>query len=900
MNKYISLFLCFYLLLIGCRKDEFSENIVETGPTTAVVVGLVVDEAGTAVPGAEVRLAGTNMLTDVNGYFKFKTGELDEAGSVLKVSKNGFFENYKFVYTEKRTQSYVQVTLVTAEVTGSFQAADTGEITDPSGAKISFPANAISKDGAAYNGQVIVRSHWYDPSNENLASTMPGDLRGINNQNERVQLATLGMMAVELSTIDGSELQLTEGKTATLTFPLTEEMAQAVTSEIPMWSLNENTGVWIEEGSASLIGNSMVAEVNHFSFWNCDFSFPLVEIYGRLETNSGDPVPNQRVSIRVKDSFLTGYGITNCFGIFKGKVPKDEPLELIVSHCGVTIIEEDLGVLSADQDLGSFLTVFTDFERPLTGRLLDCADNPLADAYVIIRSLSTTEILVPDADGNISGVVKGCGTDGAVLKAFDPINIIESAPMTVAANNNPLNLGDWVVCEERTERFIYSIDGGSNNLISEARVSLVDNELIHISANDVSTGFTFDTQVKLTDVGKAPSLKTYIRGFDANSEIVFAYCGSDYRNSGIICEDLEITITEIGTVGELLVGTITGNVDGKVIEASFQVYLDEAFDTGRVEGRVWNDANENGIQDPSEIPLSGIRIDHQKELVRFYPVNREANTSDADGNYYLDGLVPGEYYLVGKSFSQSADEYGVTIAGQGDETSDCDFILDNNSFNRYVYEILEFTDTGLESNIDLGLIINGIICNVQPYGCGPDAYIRVTPSGGVPPYTIVLDGVTTMPPGETIFPNVSPGDHTVTVSDQSGLMCSDDDHVREFQNSIHVQVWQDLAGGIPNVFDEATGQTDVSGISIELYKDGSLFRTKTSDSNGRAYFGSIGAGIYKVTMTAPNNFEYVTNGVGSDEEKDSDMDLLTNFTGEESFSTNCDNDGRFTIGIRKI
>ena len=112
MNRYIYYFLCFSLLIISCRNDDFTETIVEEGPRPAVVVGLIVDEDGVAIEGAEVILSENTMLTDVNGYFKFTSIAASAGGTVLKVEKDGYFDNYKFVFSKIGSQSYVKVAIL--------------------------------------------------------------------------------------------------------------------------------------------------------------------------------------------------------------------------------------------------------------------------------------------------------------------------------------------------------------------------------------------------------------------------------------------------------------------------------------------------------------------------------------------------------------------------------------------------------------------------------------------------------------------------------------------------------------------------------------------------------------------------------------------------------------------
>jgi hypothetical protein len=105
---------------------------------------------------------------------------------------------------------------------------------------------------------------------------MPGDLVGLNENNERGALGSLGMVAVELVSASGDPLQVKEGKKVTMKVNVPAAMLATAPATIPMWYFDEARGYWTREGSAELQGNQYVTEVPHFSFWNCDAWFDLV------------------------------------------------------------------------------------------------------------------------------------------------------------------------------------------------------------------------------------------------------------------------------------------------------------------------------------------------------------------------------------------------------------------------------------------------------------------------------------------------------------------------------------------------------------------------------------------------------------------------------------------------
>ena len=59
---------------------------------------------------------------------------------------------------------------------------------------------------------------------------------------------------------------------------------------MPLWYFDEDGGYWIEDGVATLQGNTYVGEVTHFTFWNYDFPYPSATLCITLQDESGNPL----------------------------------------------------------------------------------------------------------------------------------------------------------------------------------------------------------------------------------------------------------------------------------------------------------------------------------------------------------------------------------------------------------------------------------------------------------------------------------------------------------------------------------------------------------------------------------------------------------------------------------
>lgn len=225
MKPFYFLFIGLLFISFSCRKDNITDVPVVNEPEPGVVAfvkGIIYDEDLKPISNAVVSLGSTIINSDVNGVFQFEEIGIDSEGSMIRVDANGYFSNYKFVRSDLGNTAHIKIGMAPRAEPKSFMTAQGGKI-EGENISISFPPNSIAFEGGApYEGRVLVYSHWFDPTADDLHLTMPGDLRGTNSQNELVQLATFGMMAVELESEDGAKLQLAPGSKAELNFNLVQ------------------------------------------------------------------------------------------------------------------------------------------------------------------------------------------------------------------------------------------------------------------------------------------------------------------------------------------------------------------------------------------------------------------------------------------------------------------------------------------------------------------------------------------------------------------------------------------------------------------------------------------------------------------------------------------------------
>ncbi len=383
----------------SCKKNDANNNNVivpyETGKTiTTVVAGKVTDQTGTALNNVQITIGSTTITTDVNGSFIIPKASLGEKIGFIKATKDGYFAGSRTIMPKEKVINNIVIQLVKKTQSGTFTNASGGTITVATGGSIVFPVNAVvTKSGASYTGAVKVSAYFLDPTSKDCYKEMPGDLRGINTSNNEQVLTSYGMMAVELNGSNGEALQLATGKTATLTFPVVAATQSKAPATIPLWFFDETKGMWVEQGTATKVGNNYVGTVSHFTWWNCDWGGGPITLTATFVDQNGNPLNNYHVwMLPANNSWGGGHGYTASDGSLTGNIPANENIIIKVesnSYCGstyTTLYTSTVGPFTQNTNLGN---IVISLALPTTiiikGTVVDCINNPVINGYAVIH-----------------------------------------------------------------------------------------------------------------------------------------------------------------------------------------------------------------------------------------------------------------------------------------------------------------------------------------------------------------------------------------------------------------------------------------------------------------------------------------------------------------------------------
>lgn len=475
----LGIFLMLFTLVACQRELNFPTDPSNTGDVvndnvtvTAGVRGTVIDEAGRPVSGALVTCGAQTQSTDRYGSFSFRNLSISKANGSVKVVKNGYFTHYRTFISTAGMIHQVRIQLLPKTNSGSFDAAAGGTVSLPNGAKLIMPANAVADaSGNAYTGPVQVAMTWINPAANNLPEIVMGDLRGVTTTGQERGLETFGMIGVELTSPSGQSLNVASGKKADLTFPIPASLSGTAPTTIDLWHFNESRARWVQEGTATRIGNNYQAQVSHFSFWNCDAPFPLIDLCMTLQSAIGNQ-PLNNVSVRIRrPNNSYGYGITDSVGRLCGKVPKNEALTLLVlDQCGNTVYTQNIGPFGQNTDLGVIqVTVPTTNQLTITGTVTDCNNNPVVNGAALIYTGGAYAYTVRVTNGTFTHTILRC--TGAALNftvlGVDYTSLQQGVPYSGSGTTGTVNVGTVQACGTAATEFIeLIIDGTPYNIVS--------------------------------------------------------------------------------------------------------------------------------------------------------------------------------------------------------------------------------------------------------------------------------------------------------------------------------------------------------------------------------------------------------------------------------------------------
>lgn len=572
MRKFYFLFLM-VSLVFSCKEDSFVEMGNETanpqsnynfGNTAQKnFQGIVLDTNGHPISGATVTIGANTVTTNFKGIFTFKNASVKENFAHVKVTKSGYV-NASRVLVPTNGMNQVNIMMIPVTTTSTISAGSTSTVSLPNGTKVKFDGSFKDANGNAYSGSINVALFHLAPSNKYLNELMPGSFLATNAGGNARVMETFGMLHVQLTGSAGQNLQIATGHTAEITVPVDGSQSSTSPNTIPLWSYNEDTGMWNEEGTATKIGNTYVGTVSHFSWWNYDAQFPQATMKVTVKNSAGQVLPNIKVSLKRSSQTYETYGMTDNTGMISGIVPAGEVLALkVYDICNNVIYTSNVGSFSA----GIITTIPDIIVNPsasqnyiVQGNLKTCSNTDVTNGYVILKSVGANSnyfnyLSIPvNANGSFTFNTYSCTANPQfVYEGFDVNNLQTTNEVPFTATSNNTNLGNIVVCNSVTEFINYKIDnqpvtsvlGTFSAQWSATTTPIISANQLRINSVYQAAGPYFSL-IQNNMMGVAASFTTDYMVFVSGTDIS--------PNNG----NLVVNVSSFGVVGDYIDFTING------------------------------------------------------------------------------------------------------------------------------------------------------------------------------------------------------------------------------------------------------------------------------------------------------------------------------------------------------
>ena len=301
---------------------------------------------------------------------------------------------------------------------------------------------------------------------------------------------------------------------------------------------------------------------------------------------------------------------------------------------------------------------------------------------------------------------------------------------------------------------------------------------------------------------------------------------------------------------------------------------------GLIGDTIWRDWNGNGVQDPGEEGIAGVTV---KLYDSTGTTLLATTTTGANGRYYFPGLVAGTYVV---EVNNGSPLTGTVQTGDPDATLDNrhTVILDENE--QYLtadfgYQPagsgdigdMVFADIGNDGVFNVGTDngISGVTVYLyadvdgdSSFTPGVDALIATTTTGACPGINCGIYNFSGLAEGFAYIVVVDPADAVLAayfndapfqastpnpqfVSNLSGTHKDADFGFWEIEPAlIGDQVFLDNDGN--GLY--GAGDTPLSGVTVNLYRNGQLVATTVTGPDGTYFFDMLGPGSYTVVVDA--------------------------------------------------
>ncbi|HMR86634.1 MAG TPA: hypothetical protein PKD51_00695 [Saprospiraceae bacterium] len=750
MNKillYSLLFLC--CLIISCRKDEIlpigGQDVLSNTENVSFIIQII-DEKNNGIPNATLMMQGigNNYTSDQNGFIIVKNISVPAIGIYTTVLAPSYHKQIKLLNGEDNSNNIKYIKMVPIAQTNTIATGNEDWINGRG--KLKLPDVLIRPDGSTYQGNVIVYSNYFDPDTRHFLMEAPGNMLALNADNQITTLASMGMYRIELFSESGEVLKIRQGDKATLSFPIANLHQGIQDNSVPLWSLNEDTGLWIREGEATLNGQFMVAEVGHFSFWNLDFFYEFEEICFTFKTNDGNLISGLNLNILVNSTFPMAFETTNSEGKICLRIPLGQLIKIHASLADFSIQTFEVGPFNAganDVEL-ALVRDITEVKGKAVTCEMNLVKNGFGFAYTSVGG-QTQQIIPINEDGSFRYYT-------AIANALTLINTDNNqsynTTFTPTQLENDIDLGIVQLCANIVESKISGyvlIDNNEDGLgdlpVNNQRI-LIDP--FPYQEGQTKTVYTNDLgYYELTVLPGAYSVGSY----DEVSGYTYIGCGD------ISIDDANNDKGEIEGTHELFPIVLPNENDQD------NNFIYSITGSGTIGGKVMIDMDNDGVGDKT---AQGMVILYGHS---YNNTPRKTITTDENGRYRTaNDVLPhlGTVEFDNKLFFTAVSDYDVTPDPDGDDLSlGSNYTIPIRLKNNEVDDDNDFVVSINNSVITVRVLVDTDNDGIGDVGIGGQRIELYRRSETGVPQTPLVQGRNTLSDGYCTFASVQTGEYVL-------------------------------------------------------------------------------------------------------------------------------------------
>ena len=367
--------------------------------------GYVYTSEGTPLQNVQVTSGNVACITGPDGGFSLERVNSVNGRTVVTFTSDGYID---LTRSMKTVAGDVWEVTMNPTWGNNNVASDTKKVTEDISVTVAGMTVDLQANGLKYadTGEPVGTYEWVtaqvlylSPDDKDFASMMPGgDLAAVRNDKSEVQLVSYGMSNVSL-TANGLKVQLAEGKPATVTFPVPEKFKNDTPEEIPLWSFNEDTGLWEEEGVAKYDSQQNVykGQVTHFSWVNLDYPESRTTLKVNVKDEAGNPIPNLMIDVDGQR-----FNSTDVNGMAEFFVPINTEFYVTVRSRDYSNYSPEVKVNVEKLSVGTTKTV--DITLPtvahISGKVVNSGKgNNLSSLWIEYGSSNATKAVHTDAEG---------------------------------------------------------------------------------------------------------------------------------------------------------------------------------------------------------------------------------------------------------------------------------------------------------------------------------------------------------------------------------------------------------------------------------------------------------------------------------------------------------------------